>query len=103
MCDGTEGGRGSDRPGECGGICGRSIIDGAGVLDGALDVLECDVAREGAFEATREMPRAAAREVGRPSGRGCATPRCLPRPCIRSFVEWKSAEALDAFDPFEWV
>lgn len=49
-----------------------------GVRERALD-LEGDVARDGALEATRAIPRAAAREVGRASGLACATSRRLPR------------------------
>ena len=101
---GAEGVCGRGGPWEWGGTpIGRSMAEGAGLLERPLDALECDVAREGALEATREMPRAAALEVGRPSGRGCATPRCPPRTCDGSFVESISVEVLEAFDPFEWV
>ena len=78
-------------------------MDGAGLREGALDCLEHDVALDGAREATREIPRAAAREVARPSGRGGAAPRRLPRWCASSLVECTSVETLDVLDPFEWA
>lgn len=78
-------------------------MEGAGLGEGALDCLEHDVALDGALEATREMPRAAAREVARPSGRRCATPRRLPRWCATSLVEFTSVEMWEALDSFEWA
>lgn len=80
--------------------CGRCRVAQRGPT---VDCLEHDVALDGAGEATRDMPRAAAWEVARPSGRGCAAPKCLPRWCASSLVELASVETLDALNPFEWA